>query len=173
MSKVLDVIDQKISPIADKLANNRVLKAVANGMMLLMPVTMVASFFSMAQSLASLVIDLSPEVSAAILMPYNLFFGCLALLVAFTVSYKYSESYGMNSINVAITSVVTFLVVAAPYVDGAMSTKFLGYAGIFTAVLVAILSVELERFLLKHKISIKLPDSVPPWQCSPLRTCCP
>lgn len=157
MHKIMDKMDALLSPVADKLANNRVLKSIANGMMLMMPLTMVAAIFSMVEALLGLVIDLPDAVSTAILFPYNTIFGALALIVSVTVAYKYAESYELNPINHALISVLTFIIVV-----GGFDTGFLGYAGIFTAVLVAILTVEISRFCLTHKIRIKMPDSVPP-----------
>lgn len=38
----------------------------------------------------------------------------------------------------------------------------LGYAGIFTAVIVALTSVKLYALMVEHKVTIRMPDSVPP-----------
>lgn len=157
MHKIMDKMDAILSPVADKLANNRVMKSIANGMMVMMPLTMVAALFSMVEAILGIIIDLPAAVSAAILLPYNTIFGALALIVSITVAYKYAESYELNPINHALISVLTFLIVV-----GGFSSGFLGYAGIFTAVIVAILTVEISRFCLTHKIRIAMPDSVPP-----------
>ena len=45
----------------------------------------------------------------------------------------------------------------------AMSTTYLGAQGLFTAIIVSLVSVEVTRFCLNHNITIKLPDAVPPF----------
>lgn len=41
-------------------------------------------------------------------------------------------------------------------------TDFLGSKGVFAALIVGILSIEIYRFFLRHKLTIKMPDGVPP-----------
>ena len=43
-----------------------------------------------------------------------------------------------------------------------MKTDFLGGKGLFTALLVGILTVEIARFLRKSKFTIRMPEGVPP-----------
>ena len=44
-----------------------------------------------------------------------------------------------------------------------MKTTYLGSQGLFTAIVVAIVTVEVTRFCLSHHLTIRLPESVPPF----------
>lgn len=54
------------------------------------------------------------------------------------------------------------IVLAAPIVDNNMDATYLGSQGIFLAIFVALVTVEIMQLLKRRNIQIKLPDSVPP-----------
>ena len=45
MNNFLDKLDHVLSPVADVLSNNKFLRSIANGLIALMPLTMVAAIF--------------------------------------------------------------------------------------------------------------------------------
>ena len=54
----------------------------------------------------------------------------------------------------------TFLMVSAPLKDGGISTSYLGADGLFVAIIIALVSVEISRFV-SQKLVISFPGSVP------------
>lgn len=56
---------------------------------------------------------------------------------------------------------MSFLLVAAPVKDGAISMQYFSGQGIFTALICSIYSTEVYAFLKRKKITIRLPDQVP------------
>ena len=51
MNNFLDKLDHVLSPVADVLSNNKFLRSIANGLIALMPLTMVAAIFSILEAL--------------------------------------------------------------------------------------------------------------------------
>lgn len=165
MNKLSEALDKYLSPVADWLSNNRFMKSIADGVVATMPLTMIAAVFSIIGSLPNILPFLpkwSDDVSAAINAPYNFLFGMLALVISFTVAHRHAKHYEMNSMNCGIVSMLCFIMIVGLQKDGSISTAYFGYAGIFTAVLTALLSVEVYHFMISHKMLIKMPDSVPP-----------
>jgi len=120
---------------------------------------------------------------ATILAPFNMTMGIMALFVAMAVGYNLSISYKMNPLSGAMTAAATFLLVAAPSQSvvvlskindtmgyplisklgqDALPLKFMDAKGMFTAILVGLLVVEIARWLKKKNIVIKMPKGVPP-----------
>ncbi|PLP42165.1 PTS cellobiose transporter subunit IIC, partial [Klebsiella variicola] len=56
---------------------------------------------------------------------------------------------------------MAFLLVAAPYADGKISTQYLSGQGIFTALITAIYSTRVYAWLKQNNITIRLPKEVP------------
>ncbi|MEG0577676.1 MAG: PTS transporter subunit EIIC, partial [Bacilli bacterium] len=67
-----------------------------------------------------------------------------------------------------IISLSSFVALAANPVDGGISTKWFGAAGLFSAVIIGVVIVELAIFILNKGIKIKLPETVPPNIAEPL-----
>lgn len=170
MKKLENFLDKYLSPLAGWVSNNKVLTSISNGMISIMPFTLIAAIFSIVQSLPSYLPFLpafSDKVSAALLVPYNFIFGTLSLMVVFMVAYHYAKHYNLHQINCALVALVTFFIVTSKYesqflgpvnVDG----TYFGYGGIFTAILIAILSVQLYRLIQSVGLRIKMPPQVPP-----------
>lgn len=176
MKKLMDVLDKYLSPLADVLSNNRFLKSIADGVMTTMPLTMIAAVFSIINSLPNILPFLpgwGTDVSALLSAPYNFLMGVLGLVISFTVAYRHAKNYEMNEVNCGLISLLCFVMIAAPLTNGAFSAMYLGYAGIFTAVIVAIVSVEAYHFMIKHNFRIKMPESVPPLVSSSFETIIP
>ncbi len=170
MKKFEALLEKYLNPIAGWVSNNKVLSAISAGMVSIMPFTLIAAVFSIVESLPDylpFLPDFSEEASAALLVPYNFLFGILALLVVFMVAYHYAKHYKLHQINCGLVALVTFCIIASSYeseflgpvnIDG----TYFGYGGIFTAILVAIFSVQLYRVILQVGLKIRMPETVPP-----------
>ncbi len=86
----------------------------------------------------------------------------MTIFVSLGVAYSLAKAYKMDGITSAVLSLMSFLLIAAPAKDGALSMSHMGGTGIFTAVMCAFFSVELYRFMKKHNITIRMPEQVPP-----------
>lgn len=116
-----------------------------------------------------------------LLVPINMTMGLLSIVAVMAISYNLAKSYDLKSFSASLTALVMFLIVSAPavpaYLQSALGnvddlssvtavnvldTSYLGSAGLFVAIVVAISSTEVTRFCIKKNLVIKMPDSVPP-----------
>jgi PTS system cellobiose-specific IIC component len=106
--------------------------------------------------------------------PVGVTFGLLGLFVSIGVAYRLAEKYKMDAITVAIISITSFMLVS-PYqisyfikdldrvdVVKGINLGFMGSKGMFVAIIVAILTVEIMKYFEDHGFMIKMPESVPP-----------
>jgi len=102
-----------------------------------------------------------------IMTPYYITIGLFALLAVFGISFRLAQHYKMESPESAsIIAIICFLITAAPMsVDGAVYTmdgSLLGASGLFGAMIIGLVSVEITKYVIDHHWTIKMPDSVPP-----------
>lgn len=178
--KILDRLNAILTPIATKAGNQRHLKSISSGMFLSLPFMVIGAFFLI---IANPPIDLNHynENTAnifvqflaswknwavanydAITMPYSLTFGIIGLLTAFGIAYSLSNEYKLNSAINGLITIVTYLLVCTEVKNDSIQLNYLGSNGLFVAIILGLLVVEISRFFEVKNIKIKLPDSVPP-----------
>lgn len=181
MNKFTSLLENKVLPIAGRVAGQRHLIALRDGIILTMPLIIIGSLFLI---LANLPIPGYPEFMAGIFgdqwatklsYPVGVTFDIMALIAAFGIAYRLAEGYGLDALTAGAISVAGFLL-ATPYqiaftpdgatdpimVGGGIPLSLMGSKGLFVAMMVAIFSTEVYRFIVKKNIIIKMPDGVPP-----------
>lgn len=187
MKKLLAVLDKYLSPIGAKLGTQRHLQAIANGMMMTLPLLVIGSIFMLLANppISTDLVDpnssnffiqfllnwkaWATEYNAMILAPYNMTFGMLGLFTSFGISYSLSKHYKMDSAVNGIISASIYLLVCTTSVvanvDGAevsaITTSYLGSDGLIVAIVLGLITVEITRLINKLGLNIKFPDSVP------------
>ncbi len=166
-----DFIENKISPIAARAGTQRHIMAVRDGFIGAMPFMIVGSFllvfafppFSPDTSFAfgQWWLGMSKQYFNEIMTPFNMSMGIMACYISAGIAFNLAQSYKIDAFPCAMLSLMTFLLIAAPMKDGALSAGFLGGTGIFTTIIVGIYVTELMRFLKIRNIGIKLPEQVP------------
>ncbi|WP_238902808.1 MULTISPECIES: PTS sugar transporter subunit IIC [unclassified Clostridium] len=186
MEKLMRFVQKKLTPVANFLASERHFSSMQNGIMASLSVILVSAVFMVIAnppvtadlinkggfwSLFSGWYNFAQTYKTTILIPFNMTMGLISLVTTFAIAYNLAKSYKMSGLNAGIVSMSLFLMVVAPStyytLEGgakisALSTTYLGAQGMFTSILVAMISVEITHFCIKHKVTIKLPDSVPP-----------
>jgi PTS system cellobiose-specific IIC component len=179
MNKLQETIEKYGLPIADKIQGNRYISAITNGFSMILPIIMMGAIFTLLSSL-----QIGPYqdfVSATGLKTVFSYAGSfttdlLALFTVYAIAYQFTigRGYQKDAAFVAPISMVMFLILIPMGVSktteagevvnigAALSTGFLGSKGIFTAILVGIISPTIYLFFIERKIVIKMPDSVPP-----------
>lgn len=170
-------LEKYLLPLAGTIANQRHLKAMRDGLIYSIPFTVLGGLVLIIGNppigkdvvatnifLKFMVAwrDWAAANSGAIHLPYNMTMGIMALFVALGVSYSLARNYKMDTLSASAIAAATFLVVAAPLKDGNIPTAYLDAKGIFTAIIVGLLTVEITRFLKAKNITIKMPEGVPP-----------
>lgn len=171
---MMDKISNLLLPIAEKLSKNRYLAAIRDGFLAIMPLVITASLFTLINSVfigegnyldqwfglpCTGFAKVGSTISSASM-------SVMALLLVFTTAKSLSRYYKMDTSISSVTAIVCFLCLT-PFVGDAdigeyVTTYYLGAAGMFTAFISALVSVELLRFLMSFKaLIIKMPESVP------------
>lgn len=162
METVLNFIQNVIVPPMEKIGNEKHLKGIRNGLIATIPFIVVGSLFLI---IANLPINgwskIIGKFANYLSVPVNASFGVLGLLASISIGYSLAKEYNVDPIGGALMSLVAFLTtqVTSKYT---LDTSNFGSTGLFTAILTAIISIEITKFFVKRNIVIKLPDSVPP-----------
>ena len=197
LKKVQGYLEAHMAPVAGKIGEQRHIKAVTSGFMATAPLTILGGFaLIIAQPPVSLNMTESSnfflkilvmwkmwavENASVLMTPYNMTMGLIGLYTSLVIAFFLLKSYEMDLIGGTLISGITFLTVAAPAtaIDPSkptslfLSTGYLDAKGMFTGILVAVLTVEITRFLMEKNIKIKLPDSVPPMVTAPFEAIIP
>lgn len=171
-------LEQLLSPLGNKLGNQRHLQAISNGMMMSLALIVVGSIFLIiANPPINLdIVDMNTgniflkamiawkQWAVAnyntITIPYTMTMGLIGLVTAFGVAYSLAETYQMKSAINGIISMCVFLMISAPVTDGQLSMTYLGADGLFVALIIGLISVEICR-VVGNKIVFTFPESVP------------
>lgn len=181
MAKFTQVLEEKFMPIAGKVAGQKHLQALRDGIILTMPLIIIGSIFLI---IGFLPFKGYPEFMAGLfgdawltklLYPVTATFDIMALIAGFGIAYRLAEHYKVDALNAGAISVAAF-VLATPYftmftpegaseavqVGGVLPIALLGSKGLFVAMILAMVSTEIYRFIIQKNIVIKMPDGVPP-----------
>ncbi|MEI0609211.1 PTS cellobiose transporter subunit IIC [Brachyspira pilosicoli] len=189
--KLMTFIENKILPIAAKIASNRYLNAIRDGFVFAMPFLIVGSFILLILNLPftdknnflymEWYDNLMKAFKGDLVQPFYVSMGIMSLFVAYGIGYSLSGHYNLNSITGGFLSLFGFLLVSAkveyvPIVEAVsksflvdadsyipvMDVRFMDAKGLFVAIIFGIVSIEIFRFLVHKKLIITLPESVPP-----------
>lgn len=182
MKKFSSKISSWLTPVAMKFSNQRHLCAIRDGFVVLMPLVIVSSFFILINNvildsnngILRNIVDLS-RYQAIGNQVYNGTLGFLSILIAFTVAYKLSESYGEDGLISGIISVAVLVTMFPSTLEivpigadkpvevmGAISQNETSATGLLFAIISALVGTEIFLRLQKNnKFKISLPDTVP------------
>ncbi len=160
--------ERYLVPPLGALASNVYLQAVRDAFILFtLPLILAGSLFLIVANppLPALASLIAPYQSA-VLVPFQLSFGLMALFLAFGVAYSLAQYRRTEPVQPGILAMVLFLIATMPVTDLTKLTlgdllPYLGGQGLLVAILVGILSTEVMRFFRGSRLSIKLPKTVP------------
>lgn len=181
--KVFDALESNLSkylePLSVKISSNSVLKAVAQGCLSTIPITIGISLVSIFINLPFAFLETS-GIKALGQEATNVTLSMLPIYLISTVTYAYCKNKGVINILGPAIALGVFLVLMPsriPISDTetvvALSLDYLGSRGIFLALIIGILVGNLYCKLLQSKLRIKLPDSVPPMVADSLSSALP
>ena len=162
MHNIMTIVQQKLMPKLAKIGNLKYMVVLRDGMIITIPFTIFGSIFMIIAQLpipgwAIIIKPFAPALNACVTVT----FGILALIVAMGISYQAAKANKMDPISTTAVGTIAFLM-AMLNKNLAIDPAQLGSGGIFTAIVICILVVEVMNFCIKHHWVITLPDSVPP-----------
>jgi PTS system cellobiose-specific IIC component len=160
---VLALRSEGIAPALMRLSENLHLSAIRAGMVAVVPLTIVGGMFMIVTYLPiagwdSRVAPYLPVLQA----PVTATFGLLGVVACFSIAAELGKLLKQDPIVSASIATVVFLMLQIDRTDQTFRMEGLGSKGLFTAILIAIVSVHVHKFFTDRNLVIKLPESVPP-----------
>lgn len=178
---MMDKLEKLLMPVANVLSKNKILSAIRDGFLITVPVTIVGSIFLLISSfpiqglLDLLTAIFGPGWSSYMDRVVAISFDCIALLSCLAIGYCYTREQGVeNKIAGGVVALVCFLIITPQAMEktveglseavkiSGFGFKYFGTAGMFLAMITAIISVKIFTWATKKNLVIKLPDGVPP-----------
>lgn len=173
----LDTVAMKLLPIANAIGNQRHLQSIRNGLISILPLTIVGSFFTIVLNLP--IPGYSEWVApylAALDVPFRFTVGLMSLYASFTIGANLGGSYKLDKITSGFLAMLATVLMVVPInlAEGVnqsgeavaagryLPIASLGSQGLFGAIIAALVAVELYHFTKAKNLEIKMPDGVPP-----------
>lgn len=166
MNVAVDLIEQRLTPVANIITRNQHITAMRDGFSLAMPFVIVGSlmvpllFPPFAISSASRLGHVYLLLRPMLLPTFELTLGLVALIVAFGASASLAKQYQLPERLCGLTGCLSFLLFIG-FRDNGATNIFLGGMGLFTALISSAYSIEIIRFFYKRGWCIRLPEEVP------------
>lgn len=165
----LQEFSKKMSKIAHKIQKSKVVNGITNGMMGALPITLVGAFAALLINLPlefwqSMIDSSGIRTILEVIIMFSTDF--LAVIFAVAIAGSYAKQLEEDSIVAALLTLMSFFIVTPITIteaDGiSIPMHWLGGFGIFTGIIVALVSTKIYVTIKKRGITIKMPSSVPP-----------
>ncbi|UFJ41601.1 PTS cellobiose transporter subunit IIC [Brevibacillus humidisoli] len=181
MGGFISFLERRVMPVAGRVAEQKHLQAIRDGIILVMPLLIIGSLFLIIGFLPIPGYDefmantFGDQWRTKLLYPVNATFDIMALIVGFGVAYRLAEKYKVDPLSAGAIAVAAFLLAtpnwimftpegatAATQIDGVIPRTLMGSQGLFVSMLIAVLSTEIYRKIIQKNIVFRMPDGVPP-----------
>ncbi|QIZ06455.1 PTS sugar transporter subunit IIC [Priestia megaterium] len=162
MRKILDFFQDKVMDFFVAIGENKYMQAIRNGMMMVIPFIIVGSLFTIISSFPFKwwTSFIEPYVKY-FNVGYDLTFGMIAIIATIGIAYNLAKALKIDAIGTSLTALIGFLVLQVAPPEFKISTANFGASGLFTAIIVGLLTAKVIEIFYKRNITIKLPKGVP------------
>jgi cellobiose PTS system EIIC component len=156
----------RLQALGESLGRQRHLLAVRDGVVGALPLVLAGSVFLLLAQPPSRLLQawVSPWVPL-LLLPTRVLGGAISLYVAFACAYALAKSYQLDAASAGLVALASYLVAAVQPVPAgqlpALVLQRLGAGGILAALAIGLGSVELTRFLVNRRFTVRLPPGTP------------
>lgn len=172
MSKAIEILEEKLVPVAAWVAENKYVNGIRRAFIMMMPLLMIGSIFLMItafplpayqRGMASLLGENWKDIFD---IPVSATFNLIALFVSFLVAQQLAKQFELDSIAVGLLSLASFLILTplgnTSEFGQVITFTWLGSKGMFVAMVIGVVTVKIFHFFVKRDILVKMPDGVPP-----------
>ncbi len=174
LEKFQAAMEKSLIPFANKLSQNKVLKAISGGFSALLSIIMVGAIASLLsglniESYQNLITAIGLKPIVAYISAYTT--NMMAVYAVFSIGHSMAKQLECKdqAILVGIISLMVFLLTIPLGVSkdevtiaAAISTTYFGAPGLFTAMIIGCIVPFIYNIFVKNHIVIKMPDGVPP-----------
>ncbi|MGL9730775.1 PTS sugar transporter subunit IIC [Enterococcus sp. DIV0756] len=166
MEKFSNAIEKHVAPMANKIARQKYIQALQSTFLSLIPFMTIGSFaliiISPAADYTTMDVgflrtffqgwqSLADFTTVPLGLIYNISMGCMSLYVTAGLGLFLAKHYKLNNFISVILTLISFLIMSCVTKDGTLSLQYFDGKGLFTSILVSIITVELYRFLTNKK----------------------
>lgn len=178
--KIFESIEKFLGGPLAKLATNRYITALRDGMVSTIPLTIVGSLF--------LIIAFPPVPQSwkesmeffkwinlnvgSILLPFRLSMGLIGVFAIYNTGYSLGKIYKLDGVSCGTLSLLGYFLTIIPKMATTVGAnpeslgfvipmQYLGAQGLFTGFIISFYAVEVLRFFKERGIEIKMPEGVP------------
>ena len=182
-SALMDALEKRLMPMATVVGGNKYLLTLRDIFATMMPMLIVGSIFTLVQSFpipawtaflkATVVGDTT--LSALLGVPATVTVSMIALFAAFLMGYNFAEYEDLKDrVSAGLTSLLSWLMLIPLFTEytpkgseevfrvSSIPFEWVGSKGVFVAIVVGFLSIKIYGALVHKKVTIKMPDGVPP-----------
>jgi PTS system cellobiose-specific IIC component len=156
-------LNRYVVPPLTALSENTYMSAIRAGMVSIVPLTIIGGVFMI---VAFLPIPGWEGVVGPYLpllqVPVTATFGLLSVFVCFAIGYDLGKRLGQEAVVSALLATTVFLLMQIRLEDQTLAMDNLGSKGLFAAIIVALISVRVQKFFTDSNLVIRMPESVPP-----------
>ena len=165
MTRATTFLNQRLVPVLSVLSENTELSAIRAGMVSVVPLTIIGGLFMIVAYLPvpgwEARMARYPDLLNLLQVPVTATFGLLAVFVCFAIGYDLGKRLKQEGIVSASMATLVFLMIQLDLKEHTLTMEGLGSAGLFTAILVALVTVRVQQFFTERQLVIRLPDNVP------------
>lgn len=165
MNKLMDNLQRWLMPLANKISRSNFLSALGATFQILLPVIMIGSFACLGAFLDIPVWQNfvnSTGLGLVFMTLQSLTLSIITLYIAFVLPYQYAGKLGIAPLPCAVASVMSFLLLTPTELYTNIPAQWLGFPGLFTCMISAVLVVRLHKVMEDKGIYIHMPEGVPP-----------
>lgn len=174
----MDTLQEKLQewlvPIATKLSEAKLLRAISSGFSMLLPVIMIGAFASLFSGLnieayQNFVASTGLKTIFAYITTYTT--NMIAVYAAFSIARSFAQQLGADDQAnlIGLTTLMIFFMMIPTGVGqgdaavaAAISTTYFGSSGLFTAIILGLVVPAIYVQFIRHNVTIKMPEGVPP-----------
>jgi len=155
-------LNKHLVPALTAVSENTYMAAIRAGMVSVVPLTIIGGLFMV---VAFLPVSGWEERVAPYLKlletPVTATFGLLGVFVCFAIGYDLGKRLKQEAIVSASMATLIFLMIQLDLKEQTLVMDGLGSKGLFTAVIIALITVRVQKFFTDKNFVIKLPENVP------------
>ncbi|WP_086347818.1 PTS sugar transporter subunit IIC [Candidatus Enterococcus clewellii] len=171
MNAFIRFMEKRFIPVANKISSNRYLKSVSTGSMSLLGVIMLGSIFTVISSFSWEPYQnflVSTNIGTVLNYIPAFTIDLLGLYMAFSIAYCGAGIFGIKeqALGTGLISLVSFLLLS-PLTENPeertafLNTSYLGAKGVFVAIFVSLITIQLMKVFVNRNFTIKMPEGVP------------
>ncbi|MCP5519141.1 MAG: PTS sugar transporter subunit IIC [Verrucomicrobiales bacterium] len=163
MDQANGFVNRRLVPALTAVSENTYMSAIRAGMVSVVPLTIIGGLFMVVSFLPVPGWEQIVEPFLSLLeIPVTATFGLLAVFVCFAIGYDLGKRFNQEAVVSAGMATLIFLMIQIRREDQTLGMDGLGSQGLFTAILIALITVRVQKLFSDLNVVIKLPPNVPP-----------